>query len=85
MQIKYKEQYLIIKPNKRFYIADFYLEDFHTLIELDGKHHYTEEGVIKDVIRDNSLQELGFKKILRFENKDIFKLTEETITQCLKN
>jgi very-short-patch-repair endonuclease len=40
------------------------------IIELDGQHHYTPEGLEQYRERDNHLEELGIK-VLRFENKEV--------------
>ncbi len=34
------------------YIVDFYCPKARLIIELDGGQHYTEEGTVKDMIRD---------------------------------
>lgn len=52
------------------YIADFYCSSEKLIIELDGQHHYTEEGKAKDIERDKHLALLD-KKVLRFENKEV--------------
>ncbi|MFT4601182.1 MAG: very-short-patch-repair endonuclease [Arenicella sp.] len=52
------------------YILDFYCFELKFAIELDGAHHYTEEGREKDKIRDEFLENNGIK-VLRIENKHI--------------
>ena len=37
------------------YIADYYCSSEKLIIELDGKHHYTKEGIEKDIERDKHL------------------------------
>jgi very-short-patch-repair endonuclease len=54
-----------------YYIADFYCTSEKLIIELDGQHHFTPEGLEKDIERDNH-PELMNIKVLRFENKDVF-------------
>lgn len=61
------------------YIADFYCSSEKLIIELDGQHHYTEEGIAKDIERDAHLA-LMDKKVLRFENKDVL----NNLTEVLK-
>ena len=46
-------------------IADFYWPSENIVIELDGKYHFTEEGLENDIDRDNHLALLGIK-VLRF-------------------
>lgn len=62
-----------------YYIADFYCSSEKLIIELDGYHHFTTEGIKKDIERDDNLKSLGFK-VLRFENKEVL----ENLTQVLK-
>jgi very-short-patch-repair endonuclease len=62
-----------------YYIADFYCTSEKLIIELDGQHHYTREGIEKDTERDAHLEEMNIK-VLRFENKDVL----EHLTQVLK-
>jgi very-short-patch-repair endonuclease len=52
------------------YIADFYCTSENLIIELDGQHHFTKEGLEKDKERDQQLALLD-KKVLRFENKQV--------------
>jgi very-short-patch-repair endonuclease len=52
------------------YIVDFYCFSEKLIIELDGQHHYTQQGIEKDTDRDSQLLQLG-KKVLRFENKQV--------------
>lgn len=54
-----------------FYLADFFLTGLSqkVIIELDGKQHYTERGLIYDNIRDNTISEVLGVKILRITNQ----------------
>jgi len=61
------------------YIADFYCSSEKLVIELDGQHHYTPEGISKDLERDKHLGMMQIK-VLRFENKEIL----NNLTQVLK-
>ena len=65
----------MIYDKGRFWIVDFYLPDYHLVIELDGSQHYTEEGLAKDQIRTEVLTDLGFKNIIRFKNEEVFNLS----------
>ena len=53
------------------YIADFYCTSEKLIIELDGQHHYSTEGIDKDIERDKHLEMMNIK-VLRFENKEVF-------------
>ena len=52
------------------YIADFYCASERLIIELDGQHHFTSEGIEKDSDRDNHLSKMNIR-VLRFENKEV--------------
>jgi very-short-patch-repair endonuclease len=68
--ITFKEQFLILNNQGKFYIADFYIPSKNLVIELDGKEfHSTIEGKEKDLKRDLNLQELGFSRIIRIDYK----------------
>lgn len=62
----------IIKPKDNYYIADFYLKDTNTVIELDGRYHSTPEQMEKDELRTKELESLGIK-VIRIPNKNIIK------------
>ncbi len=53
-----------------YYIADFYCPSEKMVIELDGQHHYTPEGIEKDLERDKHLELMNIK-VLRFENAEV--------------
>ncbi len=54
------------------YIVDFYCAEFNLVIELDGGQHYENEGIEKDKIRDEYLENRGYK-VLRYSNLDVLK------------
>jgi very-short-patch-repair endonuclease/DNA modification methylase len=60
--IKFRRQHTIGN-----YIVDFYSRELHLVLELDGAHHYTEDGMAYDKIRDSYLESCGVK-VLRIEN-----------------
>ena len=62
-----------------YYIADFYCPSEKLIIELDGKHHFTTEGIEKDTERDNHLKEMDIR-VLRFENREVL----DNLTNVLK-
>ena len=61
------------------YIADFYCTSERLVIELDGQHHFTPEGLAKDLDRDIHLAMMNIK-MLRFENKEVL----NNLTNVLK-
>ena len=52
------------------YIVDFYCAKAQLVIELDGSQHYEAEGMEKDSVRTNYLEQKGLD-VLRFSNKDV--------------
>ena len=54
-----------------FFILDFYCPAEKLGIELDGKHHYTREGIRKDLRKELFLKKHSIR-VLRFENKWVF-------------
>lgn len=68
------------------YILDFYCPSQKLAIELDGAGHFTEEGITRDEIRTQFLNECGIT-VIRFENKLVFDKTDwvlEEIRKCFK-
>ena len=63
-----------------YYIADFYCTKEKLVIELDGKNHYTPEGITNDLERDKNLAMMNIK-VLRFENKEV----KNNLTEVLKS
>jgi very-short-patch-repair endonuclease len=61
------------------YIADFYCSSEKLIIELDGQHHFTKEGITKDTDRDDHLKKMNIK-VLRFENKEVL----NNLTECFE-
>jgi very-short-patch-repair endonuclease len=53
------------------YILDFYCPAENLAIELDGEHHYWQEGIDKDLKKELFLQGHSIR-VLRFENKWVF-------------
>ncbi|MGZ3863518.1 MAG: endonuclease domain-containing protein [Bacteroidia bacterium] len=60
------------------YILDFYCPEENLAIELDGAHHFTEEGMLEDKLRDEFLNTQGIF-VLRIENKGVFDNTTGTL------
>lgn len=67
------------------YIVDFYCPSAKLVIELDGGQHYSEEGQLKDKVRDEYLAGLGLQ-VLRFSDRDVLMQADsvlEKIWSCL--
>ncbi|WP_304281405.1 endonuclease domain-containing protein [Phascolarctobacterium succinatutens] len=52
------------------FIVDFYCHAAKLVIEIDGKQHYTEQGIAYDAERTQVLQEYGLK-VLRYTNQQL--------------
>ena len=66
------------------YILDFYCPSKKLAIELDGAHHFTEEGLKYDTERTKFLNEGGIK-VIRFENKLVFEDLEGVLEEIKRN
>lgn len=66
------------------YIVGFYCPAEKLIIELDGQVHNNPAAVLADEERDKRLAELGYK-VLRFENKDVFRSVEWLIEEIEKH
>lgn len=66
-------------------MADFCFTCVALVIELDGAHHYTPEGIARDKNRDDYLRFRGFK-VVRYPNKrvrnDLLGLVHEIVAMC---
>ena len=52
------------------YIVDFYCPPAKLVIEIDGSQHYEEQGLIRDKIRTETLNQYGLS-VLRFTNGQV--------------
>ncbi|MDD5570167.1 MAG: endonuclease domain-containing protein [Bacteroidales bacterium] len=52
------------------YIVDFYCCELYLAIEIDGSVHNTEDNKVKDVFRQDKIENFGIT-FLRFTNKEI--------------
>lgn len=52
------------------FIVDFYCHAAKLVIEIDGKQHYTEQGIAYDMERTQVLQGYGLK-VLRYTNQQL--------------
>ncbi|MEM6468391.1 MAG: DUF559 domain-containing protein [Planctomycetota bacterium] len=58
----------VIKP----YTVDFCCVALKMIIEVDGKHHFTDGGIAHDQVRDRFLEELGYK-VLRIPGYSVLR------------
>lgn len=54
------------------YIADFYCAKLRLIIEVDGAHHYTPEGLAYDAIRTAYFEGQGIR-VVRFTNQEVMR------------
>lgn len=60
------------------YIADFICVKRNLIIEIDGGYHSQEEQEIKDSLRTEDLEKMGFE-VMRFSNDEIFRNLPEVL------
>ena len=53
-----------------YYIADFYCAQAKLIIELDGSQHYEADGMERDTLRTEFLEQYGLQ-VLRIPNNEI--------------
>jgi very-short-patch-repair endonuclease len=58
-----------------YYIIDFYCAFEKLAVELDGQHHFTEEGQAHDKERTRYLSTLNIR-VVRFKNEEVFQSPE---------
>ena len=64
----------IIRSKKQHYIVDFYLPEYHVVIEIDGGYHDNPEQIKKDEQRAKNLQANKIvARVLRFTNDEVLK------------
>lgn len=65
-------------------IVDFYCPKAKLIIEIDGGHHYNDEGIKKDRIRDDYMREHKLK-VLRFSDREVFKNLNGIVERTYEN
>ena len=71
------------KPLGNF-IVDFYCPAALMVIEIDGGRHYTEDGAIRDGLRDAYLESLRLR-VLRFSNIDVLTNMDGVIAAIVRH
>ncbi|MCJ7521438.1 MAG: DUF559 domain-containing protein [Dehalococcoidia bacterium] len=66
------------------YIVDFYCPKAKLIIEIDGGHHYNDEGIKKDKIRDDYMRDHKLK-VLRFSDREVFKNLNGVVERTYEN
>ncbi|PIR75685.1 MAG: hypothetical protein CO030_00100 [Candidatus Magasanikbacteria bacterium CG_4_9_14_0_2_um_filter_42_11] len=81
MNLKFLRQHPILHLQKQqvhFFIADFCCHEYKLIIEVDGDIHNKEEQKEYDVMRTETLEELGYH-IVRFTNNDVIHNIEDVM------
>jgi very-short-patch-repair endonuclease len=76
---KFRRQHSVDK-----YVLDFYCASENLAIELDGEHHFTDQGLRYDEKRTCYLSTLRIQ-VLRFENEEIFQSPEGVLAEIKKH
>ncbi len=76
---KFRRQHSIGK-----YIVDFICIELKLIIEIDGSVHFYDKNIVKDKIRENYLNNLGFK-IKRYKNTDILYNIDSALSDLQNN
>ncbi|WP_082026161.1 MULTISPECIES: endonuclease domain-containing protein [Prevotella] len=76
-------------PNDRFgiigdYIVDFLFRRSRLIVEIDGGYHFTDEQQLYDTIRQEWLENQGFK-VIRFTNQEVLFNPDYVITKIKQN
>lgn len=66
------------------FILDFYCPKEKLCVELDGAHHFTEEGLKNDNERTDFLNAQGIR-VIRFENFEVFNSLEQVLETIQDN
>lgn len=66
------------------FIVDFYCHAAKLVIEIDGKQHYTEQGIAYDMERTQVLQGYGLR-VLRYTNQQLVDNFQEVCWDIEKN
>ena len=64
------------------YIVDFYCPSRKLVVEADGFHHFSKDGLEYDSSRDGFLEEEGLK-VLHFSNREILRNTDHVLERIL--
>ena len=66
------------------YIVDFYCPKAKLIIKIDGGHHYNDEGIEKDKIRDDYMREQKLK-VLGFSDREVSKNLNGVVERTYEN
>lgn len=66
------------------YIVDFFFRQSKLIIEFDGGYHFSPEQQQADAIRQNWLEQMGYR-VLRFKNEEVISDTDSVISKIKRN
>lgn len=82
-KVKFSKQQIFKDGAGGAYIIDFWCYELRVVVECDGAGHYTKCGQKKDARRDAKFAACGIK-VVRLENKDVFKLDASKVRALLE-
>jgi very-short-patch-repair endonuclease len=62
------------------YVADFACRRARVIVEVDGGQHNSEEGLLRDYVRDRWFESQGYQ-VLRFSNYEALKETDAVVSR----
>lgn len=78
-KIAYKFQEIIYIKDEFGIISNYYIVDFlinKTVIEVDGGYHLKKQQIVRDKIRSNEIEKMGYR-VVRITNEDVSKFLKE--------
>lgn len=78
-KIDYKFQEIIYIKDEFGIVSNYYIVDFlinNTVIEVDGGYHLKKKQIVKDKIRSNEIEKMGYR-VVRITNEDVSKFFKE--------
>lgn len=82
--IKFEFQKPVICNKKTLYILDFYLYEYNIAVELDGRQHFTKEGLKKDSLRSRRLKKEGII-VKRLTNRQVSTYDKDMLTSLINS
>jgi very-short-patch-repair endonuclease len=64
------------------YVVDFAIHEQKLVIEVDGEHHFTTEGLVRDGRRDTWLENIGYR-VLRFSTGELSESFDGCVQEIL--
>lgn len=62
------------------YVADFYCSRAKLVVELDGSHHFSMEGMTYDIARTEVMNDLGVE-VIRFSNDQLDRFFDDVCAE----